>query len=329
MELNALLNKTSYPNLILDDDITNIKSLAEYLDFSSNLMFRHNLYKKNKTYILTLPGSPTFLASLTELNNPLLNRIYSYLVEFDPEDFSSPSREIIFFDHTVIENTNEIVDTYRENDLSTVRSKILEFFNAYYKANLDTFSEYLTAFDNKTITQLEAMVLDHKQEFNSLITFQIFPNLEPFINSAESKFEVMRSALSKICNLHSFDENLAISIISKLKDFIINDDMRINFLVNHSIEKQSKTFEILFLPRSRDNFVSLIRQTIHKFGDLGLFSPDVILELEQWMVQRDAAVSHFGLQFSNSNVIDPILYYGFMFNNVIDRPSSFIEKISY
>jgi hypothetical protein len=326
MDFSTIFNEDDF-DLISKQDIDNLNVLSSGLDYFSNVIFRTNLFTNQKSYIFSYNGSPIFLSSLKKPNNKLFDRIYNYLVEFAEDNLEDPSREIIFFDHTIIEKTGKEVEVIKE-ELPKVRGEILDFFDSYYGCDKKRFLDCLSSFDNPTITQLEGIIIDHKREQNSLLTFQIYPKLEEFETNSNLKLDLIKKSIINLSTLHNIDINFSVNTITKLQEITTTSDIRLNYKIDYSQSNQSNTFELLFLPRNRETFKNAIEQTLINFKSIGVLSDSQIDSLRKWQRKNNSLVSHLGLEFSEKT-IQPIGYYGRMFNEVIDRPSSIVNKIEY
>lgn len=307
--LEELVSKNWFTNLLSEEDVSNIQSLSEYLDFASNIMICKSFTTNKKSYFISLQGSPTFFGQFKDLNNKLLERLQLYLTEFDSKDLKSAKSELFFFDSTLIENS------YDSNSIS--RDSIKLIFDEYYSYDEDFLNACLNAFDGGTATFVDGIRIDRKQGFNHALCFELGTNRE------DRSFERNSRIFKDIALLYDFEESQIDDWLEQHKSIMYSKNTRLCYQLKNSFRKKAQDLEVLVLPIDGQVFMTSNLESIQSFLEFGLIDELQANDLKDWNDYNHRTLSHFNLKLTKSKEkINTELeaFYGINLQEKIDPP---------
>lgn len=307
--LQELVEKNWFTSLVDEEDVNNIEELSEYLEFASNLMLTRNFTTGEKTYFVSMQGSPIFFKQFNHLNNKLLDRLQLYLMEFNPKDLSSVESELFFFDSTLIENSYD--------SSSIARDAIKTIFEAYYSCDEELLTNALNAFDGGTASFVDGIRIHRSKEYNSALCYELGTNAE------DRNFERNARVFKDVALLYGFKESLIDEWVELYKPVLYNKNTRICYQLKNSESKSFTELEVLVLPISSQVFMTAHNESIQSFLELGLINQEQANDLKDWNDYTFRTLSHFNLKLTQSKTkLDTELqaFYGIELDEKIDPP---------
>jgi len=279
--LQELVEKKWFTSLVDEEDVSNIEQLSEYTEFASNAILTKNFTTGEKTYFVSMQGSPIFFKQFNYLNNKLLDRLQLYLMEFDSEDLSTVQSELFFFDSTLIENSYD--------SSSIARDSIKTIFDAYYSCDEEFLTNTLDVFDGGTASFVDGIRIHKKENCNTALCYELGTNAE------DRSFERNSRVFKDIALLYGLKESLVDEWIEKYKPILYNKNTRICYQLKHSETGSFEKFEVLILPISSQVFMTAHNESIQSFLELGLINQDQANDLKDWNDYTFRVLSHFNL----------------------------------
>lgn len=307
--LQELVEKNWFTNLVDTDDLVNIDKLSEYTEFASNIILTKNFGTGDKSYMISMQGSPVFFRQFNNLSNKLLDRLQLYIIEFDSKDLDNYQSELFFFDSTLIENSYD--------SSSIARDSIKTIFDSYYSCDQELLTSSLNAFDGGTASFVDGIRIHKKEECNSALCYELGTNAED--RNLERNVRVFKD----IGLLYGLKESFIDEWLETHKSIMYNRNTRLCYQLKNSSSKSFKEIELLILPIDSQVFMTAHNESIQSFIELGLINQDQANDLKDWNDYTLRTLSHYNLKITEGkSKLETSLqaFYGINIQERIDPP---------